>query len=107
MGVFFYRNDENVNKIVDGTVPSSTTNVPDTVMNSTPTIQQFANVENVYDNKVDAMSYLPSDLSGSDMNGNSEWFEGIVDPLFKCWKYRYNLFSKFDDGIMLNRGIKM
>jgi len=44
---------------------------------------------------------------GSGMNGNGGRVEKKVDPVFKCWKYRYNLFSKFDAGIMLDRGMKM
>jgi len=44
---------------------------------------------------------------GSDMNRNGGRVEGKIDPVFKCWKYRYNLFSKFDDGIMLDRGMQI
>jgi len=50
---------------------------------------------------------INNNLVDSNINGNGGKVEEKIDPVFKCWEYRYNLFSKFDDGIMLDRGMKM
>jgi len=58
--VFSFRNNGIVSKLIEVTEdPSLTTNVPETIIDSTPTIQKFGNVENVCDSIVETISHLP------------------------------------------------
>jgi len=43
-------------------------------------------------------------IIGSARNVNERRIHEKPDQVFKYWKMRYDLFSKFDDGIMLDRG---
>jgi len=60
------------------------TDEPETVINSTPTDQQFANVENVCDSNVDTMSYLPCDnaiMVETNVTSQDENTEPLYDNL--------------------------
>jgi len=46
-------------------------------------------------------------MIGSTRNVNRRRIHENPDQVFKYWKMRNDLFSKFDDGIMLDRGKKM